>query len=60
MTNCGLILLISSSKILEMVMFNRLNNHLQSNKTLVPEQFGFRKESNTEKAIITLTIFLPH
>jgi hypothetical protein len=41
--------------ILEAVMLNRLNQHLQSNHILVPEQFGFRKGISIEKATFTLT-----
>jgi hypothetical protein len=48
-------LLITVSKILENVVFNRLNQHLQVNNILVPEQFGFRKGISIEKAIFTLT-----
>jgi len=31
-------------------MFNRLYQYVHTNEILAPEQFGFRKESNTEKA----------
>jgi len=37
-------LLLSLSKVLETMMFNRLNQHLNINRILVPEQYGFRKE----------------
>ncbi|GFG36078.1 hypothetical protein Cfor_09207 [Coptotermes formosanus] len=47
-------LLISCSKILETIMFNRLYQYAQTNNILVPEQFGFRKGSHIEKAIFTL------
>jgi hypothetical protein len=40
---------------LETVMFNRLNQQLQANNILVPEQFGYRKGITTEKAIFTVT-----
>jgi hypothetical protein len=36
-------------------MFNRLNQHLQCNKTVAPEQFGFRIRTNTDNAEFTLT-----
>jgi hypothetical protein len=48
-------LLISLSKIIETLLFNRLNQYLQANKILAPEQFGFRKGNYIEKAIFTLT-----
>jgi hypothetical protein len=55
MTNyIPLSLLISFSKISETLMFNRLNQYLQVNKILVPEQFGFRKGNTIGKAIFLL------
>jgi len=36
-------------------MFNRLYQYVHTNEILAPEQFGFRKESNIEKAIFSLT-----
>jgi len=36
-------------------MFNRLNQHLQANNVLAPEQFGFRRGISFEKPIFTLT-----
>jgi hypothetical protein len=48
-------LLITLTKILETVVFNRLSQHLQVNNILVPEQFGFRKCISIEKAVFTLT-----
>jgi hypothetical protein len=41
-------------KLLETLMFNRLNQLLQCNKIVAPEQFGFRKETNIENAVFTL------
>jgi hypothetical protein len=41
-----------------MVMLNRLNQHLQVNKILIPEQFGLRKGITTQQAIFTLTNFI--
>jgi hypothetical protein len=42
------------SKVLETLRFNRLNQHLQSNKIFIPEQFRFRKGNNNENANFTL------
>ena len=36
-------------------MFNRLYQYVHINEILAPEQFGFRKESNIEKAVFSLT-----
>jgi hypothetical protein len=49
-------LLITFSKILETVMFNLLDQHLQANSIFVSEQLGFRKGIYIQKAIFTLTI----
>jgi hypothetical protein len=43
------------SKILEIIMFKRLEQHLESNNILATEQFGFRKGVHIENAIFTLT-----
>jgi hypothetical protein len=43
------------SKILEITMFKRLEQHLESNNILTTEQFGFRKGVHIESAIFTLT-----
>jgi hypothetical protein len=51
-------LLMACSKILEKIMLNRLNHHLQTNEILAPEQFGFRKGSNTENAVFALTDYI--
>jgi len=48
-------LLLSCAKILVTIMFNRLYQYVHTNEILVPEQFGFRKESNIEKAVFSLT-----
>ena len=48
-------LLLSCSKILQTIMFNRLYQYVHTDAILAPEQFGFRKESNIEKAIFSLT-----
>ena len=56
MSSCRPIsLLLSLSKVLEALMFERLNQHLQSNKILAPGQFRFRKRTNIENAVFTLT-----
>ena len=39
-------------------MPNRLNQHLQANKVLVPEQFGFRKGVTIQQTLFTLTNFI--
>jgi hypothetical protein len=52
-------LLISFSKILETLMFNRLNQYLKVNRILVQEPFGYRKGIFIEKAIFTLTDSIP-
>jgi hypothetical protein len=36
-------LLTTFYKVLEMVMYNRLSQHMHCNDIMVPEQFGFRK-----------------
>ena len=43
------------SKILEIIMFKRLEQHLGSNNILTTEHFGFRKGVHTENAIFSLT-----
>ena len=43
------------SKILEIIMFKRLEQHLESNNILTTEQFGFRKGVHTENAVFSLT-----
>jgi len=42
------------SKILEKVMFNQLQNHLNIHKILTKEQFGFRSDLTTNNAIYKL------
>jgi hypothetical protein len=46
--------LITISKILETVVFNRLSQHLQVNSTLGAEQSGLGKGKSIEKEIFTL------
>jgi hypothetical protein len=48
-------LLVDFYKIVKTVTLNRLNQHLQVNKVLVPEQFGIRKSITIQQAIFTLT-----
>jgi hypothetical protein len=56
LTNYRPISLLSSfSKIFEKVIYKRLDNHIITNKTLAKEQYGFRNNTSTEKAIYQLT-----
>jgi len=48
-------LLTSFSKIFEKVIFNRLYNHVMGYKILAKEQYGFRNNYSTDKAIYHLT-----
>ena len=48
-------LLTAMSKILETIMFKRLEQHLESNSILNKEQFVFRKDVHIENAIFSLT-----
>jgi hypothetical protein len=48
-------LLIALSKVLKIILFKRLDQHLESNNSLATGQFGFRKVVNTESAIFILT-----
>jgi hypothetical protein len=48
-------LLTTFSKVLEKIIYNSLNHHMQTNNLLVPEQFGFRKSMSTEDAAFKLT-----
>jgi hypothetical protein len=43
------------SKVLEIIMFRRWEQHLQSNNILTTEQFGFRKGVYIENALFSLT-----
>jgi len=43
------------AKIFEKAMYSRLNQHLQSNYILAPEQYAFRKGKSTEDAAFRLT-----
>jgi hypothetical protein len=43
------------SKVLEKFMYNRLNHHMHTNNTLVPEQCGFSQVKSIENAVFKLT-----
>jgi hypothetical protein len=47
-------LLTVFSKVLHKTMYHRLNQHLQINSILVPEEFGFRQDLSTEHAACSL------
>jgi len=47
-------LLTAMSKILEIIMFRRLEQHLESNNILTTDQFGFRKGVHIENAVFSL------
>ena len=44
-------ILSSFSKVLEKVIYNQLQEHLNKYNILAEEQFGFRADSTTDKAI---------
>ena len=46
-------LLLSLSKVLEACRFNRLNQHININRILVPEQYAFRRGINIENKFST-------
>jgi hypothetical protein len=48
-------LLTTFSEVLEKIVHIKLRHYLQTNNTLVPEQFGFRKGIATENAAFKLT-----
>jgi len=47
-------ILSSFSKVLEKVMYKQLHGHLNKHSILAQEQFGFRSDSSTNKAIYKL------
>jgi hypothetical protein len=49
-------LLISFSKILEKIIYNRINAHITLYKILVDEQYGFRNNTSTDNAAYTLML----
>jgi hypothetical protein len=48
-------LLTTMSKILETIMFKRLEQHVETNNILTREEFGFRKRVRIENAVFSLT-----
>ena len=55
-SNYRLISILSSfSKVFEKVMYKQLQDHLIKFNILAKEQFGFRKNSSTDKSIYKLT-----
>ena len=48
------------SKVLEIIMFKRLEMHLKTNDILTAEQFGFRKGVRIDSAIFNLTNNIPY
>jgi hypothetical protein len=48
-------LLTTFSKMFERVTYARLYQHVQVNNTIAPEQYGFRKDRNTEMVTYTVT-----
>ena len=48
-------LLTSMSKVLEIIMFKRLETHLETNNILAVEQFGFKKGVHIDSTIFNLT-----
>ncbi|GBM42784.1 RNA-directed DNA polymerase from mobile element jockey, partial [Araneus ventricosus] len=51
-------LLPSISKIGEHILLSRLNDHLDVNNILMPEQFGFRKNLSTTHQLLRVTEFI--
>jgi hypothetical protein len=49
-------LLISFSKILEKIIYNRINAHITLYKILADEQYGFRDNTSTDNAAYTLLL----
>ena len=48
-------LLSNLSKIIERVMYNRLESYLENNNIIYDHQFGFRKSFSTEHALMSIT-----
>jgi hypothetical protein len=46
--------LSSFAKVFEKIMYNELLEHLKKHRILAEEQFGFREDSSTSKAIYKL------
>ncbi len=51
-------LVMAFSKIIEKIVAIKLINHLEINKLLTPQQFGFQRNLSTEHAILHLTNFV--
>lgn len=51
-------LLTGFSKLFEILICNRLKQHLTNNNIIAEEQFGFREGASTQKAIFTLTDYI--
>ena len=49
-------LLLSFSKILEMIIYNRIKTHITLYKILVDEQYGFRDNTSTDNAAYNLLL----
>ncbi|GBM80715.1 RNA-directed DNA polymerase from mobile element jockey [Araneus ventricosus] len=57
--SCRPISLLSSiSKIAEQFILIRLNEHLENNNVLIPEQFGFRKNLSTTHQLLRVTEYI--
>jgi argonaute-like protein implicated in RNA metabolism and viral defense len=50
-----ILLLTGFAKIFELIVFKRLRDHLDVNKIISPNQYGFRKGLSTEDAVFKLT-----
>ena len=48
------------SKVIEIIMFKRLEMHLETNDILTAEQFGFRKGEHIDSTIFNLTNNIPY
>ncbi|GBL70831.1 RNA-directed DNA polymerase from mobile element jockey [Araneus ventricosus] len=51
-------LLPSISKIAEHILLSRLNDYLEENNILIPEQFGFRKKISTTHQLLRVTEYI--
>ncbi|GBM25257.1 RNA-directed DNA polymerase from mobile element jockey, partial [Araneus ventricosus] len=51
-------LLPSISKIAEHILLSRLNDYLEENNILIPEQFGFRKKLSTTHQLLRVTEYI--
>ena len=55
---CLISILPVFSKVLEIIMYKRVYNHLDSNGLLYEKQFGFQRNNSTEHAILQLTRYI--